>query len=246
MDKRKKYYLILDTETANGLDDALVYDIGYAIIDKKGTVYHTESLLVYDIFVGERKMMKSAYYAEKIPMYEKQYKAKERKLVQFSTAKKLINDICKEWNVSAIIAHNARFDYSSLNTTQRYLTSSKARYFLPYGIPIWCTLSMARDTIAKQKSYLAFCQEKPEERLTKFGKVRMTAEILYQYIIDDGNFKEEHTGLSDVLIEKEIFARCMRQNKKMKKSPWKSEKKENVIFTEIQRRVNNIVHYQTV
>lgn len=245
MDKRKKYYLILDTETANGLDDALVYDIGYAIIDKKGTVYHTDSLLVSDIFIGEKKMMRSAYYAEKISMYEKQYKNNEHRIVKFSTARKLISDICKEWNVSAIIAHNARFDYSSLNTTQRYLTSSKVRYFLPFGIPIWCTLSMARDTIAKQKSYIAFCQEKPTERLTKFGKVRMTAEILYQYIIDNGDFKEQHTGLADVLIEKEIFVRCMRQNKKMRKSPWKSEKVFSPL-TEIQRKINNLVHYQIV
>ena len=36
---KKKFYMVLDTETANGLDDPLVYDIGFAIIDKKGQVY---------------------------------------------------------------------------------------------------------------------------------------------------------------------------------------------------------------
>ena len=37
----------------------------------------------------------------------------------------------------------------------------------------------------------------------------------------DTTFIESHTGLEDVLIEKEIFVRCMRQHKKMKKSIFK-------------------------
>jgi hypothetical protein len=39
IDRRKNYYLIVDTETANtngdNMQDPLVYDIGGAIVDKK-------------------------------------------------------------------------------------------------------------------------------------------------------------------------------------------------------------------
>ena len=38
IDKRKNYYLTIDTETANGLDDPLMYDLGGAIHDKRGRV----------------------------------------------------------------------------------------------------------------------------------------------------------------------------------------------------------------
>ena len=38
IDRRKNYYLMLDTETANTLDDPLVYDIGLAVVDKTGKV----------------------------------------------------------------------------------------------------------------------------------------------------------------------------------------------------------------
>ena len=34
----KNYYIVLDTETANGLDDPLTYDIGFAVIDMKSIV----------------------------------------------------------------------------------------------------------------------------------------------------------------------------------------------------------------
>ena len=35
IDKRRAYYLVFDTETANSLDDPIVYDIGGAIIDMR-------------------------------------------------------------------------------------------------------------------------------------------------------------------------------------------------------------------
>ena len=111
-----------------------------------------------------------------------------------------------------------QFDYRSTNTTQRFLTCSKYRYFLPYDIPVWDTLKMAQDTVCKQKTYMRWCKEKGY--VTKNGQVRATAEILFRYMIGDENFIESHTGLEDVLIEKEIFAWCMRQHKKMRRSPW--------------------------
>ena len=39
MDRRKKYYLVVDVETANSTQEALVYDLGFAICDKKGNIY---------------------------------------------------------------------------------------------------------------------------------------------------------------------------------------------------------------
>jgi hypothetical protein len=69
IDKRIHYYLVLDVETANGLDDPLVYDIGGAIADKQGRIYETFSFVIRDIFVYERFLMETAYYANKVPDY---------------------------------------------------------------------------------------------------------------------------------------------------------------------------------
>ena len=218
IDKRKNYYLTIDTETANGLDDSLVYDIGGAIHDKKGNVCETFSFVIYEVFVGLKDLMQTAYYADKIPMYEDDLRAGTRKMVQYNTAKKVIKELCKKYNVRAIIAHNARFDYRATNTTQRYLTCSKYRYFLPYGLPIYDTLKMARDTIGKQKTYIQWC--KNNGYMVNNNRPRLTAEILYKYMTNDIDYKESHTGLEDVLIEKEIFVWCMRQKKKMVKKLW--------------------------
>jgi hypothetical protein len=54
IDKRKNYYLTIDTETANGLDDPMMYDLGGAIHDKRGHVYETFSFVIYDVFCADR------------------------------------------------------------------------------------------------------------------------------------------------------------------------------------------------
>ena len=216
---KKKFYMVLDTETANGLDDPLVYDIGFAIVDKKGQVYLEKSFVIYDTFVLMKDLMQTAYYSEKIPQYEKDLKDGKRKLVTLATAQSIIAYNLKKFNVSAVIAHNMRFDYNALNTTIRYLTKSQKRYFLPYNTTIWCSLAMARTTIGKQKMYRLWCKE--NGYVTRSNQPRLTAEILYRYITGDNDFIESHTGLEDVLIEKEIFAHCIRQHKKMQHTYWK-------------------------
>lgn len=218
IDNRITYYLTLDTETANSLDDPIMYDIGGAIHDKHGKVYETFSFIISEVFYRDINLFNTAYYAEKRPMYEAQIADGTRKVIDIFGARRYVKNLCDKYHVKAIIAHNARFDYRATNGTMRYLTKSKYRYFLPYGVPLWDTLKMAQDTICKQKMYIDFCQR--NDFCQKNGKVRATAEILYKYISQDIDFIESHTGLEDVLIEKEIFVKCMAQHKKMRRSAW--------------------------
>ncbi len=227
MDRRKTYLVVLDTETCNGrtidnkpdLSDSLVYDLGFAVIDKKGEVYEAKSFVIRDIFYGLKEAMESAYYKEKIPSYRKDiFEHKTRKLISFYEARKNLLDIMDNYNSSIIVAHNARFDINALNKTERYLTKSKYRFFLPYNIEVWDTLAMARQTIGKQKSYKAYCESNGYMTKHAVPQVRLTAEILYRYLTGNEDFEESHTGLEDVLIEKEILIHCLKQHKPMNKT----------------------------
>lgn len=217
IDRRRKLYIVFDTETANSFDDPFVYDLGFAVVDKMGRVYEKHSLIIREVFYGMADLMKTAYYAEKIPMYLEQIAKGERIVVSFYEAKKMLADVCKEYNIKVAMAHNARFDDKATKTTQRYLTKSKYRYFLPYGVELWDTLKMAHDTICQQKSYKRFCEENGFMTNHKTPRPQEKAETIYRYIIDDPTFEESHTGLEDVMIEKEIFSRCIRQHKPMRK-----------------------------
>lgn len=227
IDKRINYILILDTETANthaeddklDMSDVLFYDIGFAVIDKRGKVYEKASFVNSDIFVYERDLMKSAYYAHKIPLYIEDLRNGSRVMKNTYEIKKYIYDLIQKYNIKVVCAHNSYFDLTACNNTQRWSTKSKFRYFFPYGIEIWDTMKMANDTICKQKLYKEFCEV--NGYLTANGQVRKTAEILYRYITQNIDFVESHTGLEDVMIEKEILAHCFRQHKKMQKNLFK-------------------------
>ena len=183
----------------------MTYDIGFAVIDEKGKVYESHSFVIAEIFL-DKELMKSAYFAEKIPQYWKDIKDGKRKLAKLLTVKKILAKVMKDNHINIVIAHNARFDYRSLATTQRFLTSSKYRYFLPYGTEVYCTLKMARQALKNNIEYDNFCWN--NHYITKRGCKRYTAEIIYRFLTGDNDFIESHTGLEDVLIEKEIFSFC--------------------------------------
>ena len=42
VDRRKKYVIVLDVETANMSNDALVYDLGFGVYDKQGNEYEND------------------------------------------------------------------------------------------------------------------------------------------------------------------------------------------------------------
>lgn len=198
-----KKFLMIDTETTNDIECPLVYDVGLAIIDKKGRVYEKFSFVVADIFFN-KELMQSAYFAEKIPQYFEDIKNGVREVRRFWTIKRIIYKLIVKYDIDVMIAHNSRFDYLSLNNTLRYLTKSKYRYFFPYRIKVYDTLKMSRAYFPKKKNYKKYCIE--NDFLTSRKQVRLTAEIIYRFITNDNSFEEKHTGLEDVLIEKDIFS----------------------------------------
>ena len=220
IDRRRNYIVMLDTETANDLECPLTYDIGWAIVDKWGTVYRKRSFINREIFFLEKELMQSSYYAEKLPIYYKRIANGEAKVANWQTIKNILWQDMAEFDTKIVTAHNARFDYKSTTTTQRWLTKSKYRYFFPYGTEIWDTMKMARDVIGKMPTYRKWCEL--NDYICKNGQLKMTAEILYRFISGQEEFDEEHTGLADVMIEKEILAYCYRQHKKMRKKLWEN------------------------
>ena len=212
----KKYYLVLDVETANSTDDALVYDLGYVVCDKKGNIYEADSFIVSDIFFEEADLMQSAYYAKKIPTYLEGIKNRAFNVVTFKQAREKLLNAIKNYKVEAVCAYNANFDYTALNTTQRWLTKSKYRYFLPYGTKVYCIWHMACQLICTQKNYIRFCLE--NGFVSPSGNIKTSAETVYAYMTNNADYDENHTGLEDVLIETKILAKCFAQHKRVEKN----------------------------
>lgn len=142
LDKRRKYYMVLDTETAtlpfvSEYDNAeikkkiaiakpLVYDFGYQIIDAKGNVYRRRSFLVSEIF-SVPSVFNTAYYASKRPIYIERIKNGETIVKPWEE----ITDIFEAdlQDVFAVGAYNAMFDFKkAIPFTEKYMNALYGDY----------------------------------------------------------------------------------------------------------------------
>lgn len=214
---RDENILMIDTETTNDIDCPIVYDVGYQIFSLDGGVVCERSFVNADVF-KDPALMESAYFKEKIPQYWDDIVNGRRTLAKWKTIKQRIRNDCIHYNVKIACAHNAMFDNRALNTTQRYITTSKYRYFLPYGVEWHDTLKMARGILKNDESFGEFCYE--NNYLTKNGCRRYTAEIIYRFLTGCNDFVESHTGLEDVKIEREIFKFCLEREPEIDGRLW--------------------------
>ena len=206
-------YLFMDSETAetsvvNGQLDVAngqVYDLGLMVIDENGKIYDQISMVNEDVFFRMPESMQNAYFADKIPQYLVDIRMGKRKIVNSWQMYKIFAEMCRKYEVSAVVAHNAFFDVKVLNSTMRYQTKSRVRWFLPWGMEIIDTLKLARNTFATDPKYVEWCKENGYMTNHATPRPRLTAEILYRYITGDNEFVESHTGLEDVQIEADIF-----------------------------------------
>ena len=209
----KKYYVVLDCETCNTVNQPIPYDIGWVICDRYGNIYERRSYVIAEIFFGMSDVMQSAYYANKIPMYYEDIKSGKRAVAQMWTIRRQLLDDMKAYNTNRVGAYNMAFDSRALNNLIRYVSKSWKRWFFPFGTEFFCIWSLACNTILNRTTYINFAEQ--NGYMSNCGNIHTNAELAYRYITGDREFIESHTGLEDVEIEVAIMAYCYRQHKKM-------------------------------
>lgn len=134
LDKRRKYYLVLDCETATlphaqsysgrvrkqiAITKPLIYDIGWTIVDRRGHVYKEESFLVTEIF-SVPYIFNTAHYASKRPIYLQKLRNHEITLKSWTEIAKILqSDLDK---CCAVGAYNSMFDFKkAIPFTQSYI-----------------------------------------------------------------------------------------------------------------------------
>lgn len=215
--RKNERFIVIDTETANTIEEPLTYDVGFFVMNRKGEIFEEKSLVVYDIYAKEKDLMKTAYYADKLPKYEEKLKTGERQMVKFFTIKMMIRDLMEKHNTNTVYAYNMSFDKRALNNTEKYITDGKYKWFFPKGTDFRCIWNMACQVLLARPSYINFALE--NGFVSDADNILTNAECCYRYITKNIDFEEEHQGLDDVRIEAEILKACFAQHKKMDTSP---------------------------
>ena len=134
-DRRRKYYMVLDCETATlpfaskydevqrkniAITKPLIYDLGWKIVDRNGNVYNRMNFLISEIF-SVPAIFDTAYYAEKRPLYLEKLRNGEITLTDWQTAMVAFEEdlaVCE-----AVGAYNSMFDYKkAIPFTELYIT----------------------------------------------------------------------------------------------------------------------------
>lgn len=218
--RNNEYLLVLDTETANSIDYPLPYDVGYKIFNRKREVVAIRSFCVYEIYIQQKEMMKTAYYAKKLPQYEIELAESKRKLARLYTIRKTILDDMEKYKISIVYAYNMPFDRRALNNDQSFTTNNKYKYFFPYGTEFRCIWHMACQVLLARPSYIKFALA--NNFVSAKGNILTNAECCYRYLTKNVDFEEQHKGLDDVEIEAEILLACFAQHKKMETKPYQA------------------------
>lgn len=141
-DKRRKYYLVLDCETATlpqavnysgatrqkiSIAKPLIYDLGWQIIDRQGRVYDRKNFLISEVF-SVPSIFNTAYYASKRPRYLEMLKRKEIVLTDWNTAIEALMDALEY--VEAVGAYNSMFDFKkAIPFTELYISKLYSENF---------------------------------------------------------------------------------------------------------------------
>ena len=213
MSRQKEYFLVIDTETANTAEQPLPYDIGYAICDRYGNIYLARSYMVAEMFCGHKDLMKTAYYAEKLPKYWEDLKNGTREMKSIYNIRKQLKADMAQYNVHKVGAYNMGFDKRALNNDMRYLSKSFCRWFFPFGVEFFDIWHMACQVLLARTTYVKFAEK--NGLISEKDNILTSAEACYKYIKDKVDFAEEHRGIEDVRIEVEILAKCYATHKKM-------------------------------
>ena len=257
---KKKFYLVLDTETATlpfannlaqtpkekqkiAIAKPLVYDIGWVIIDRQGTIHKKVNYLVQETFFVPN-VFNTAYYKDKRPIYMDL-------LNKGLVSAKNWNDIALELEYDLqgcdiVTAYNATFDFKkAIPFTERYIehlynvdyniweqnqyqkcqdiinnkNNSKNEEFLqPYfdfrgsQYPMADLWTIACDKLINIDKYRNYCLD--NDLLTASALYfKTSAETSFQYLMNNYNFVEQHTALSDAEIESQILLKALQKGK---------------------------------
>ena len=257
-DRRRKYYMVLDCESATlpfakemteeerknvAIAKPLIYDLGWKIVDRNGTVYNRMNFLISEIF-SVPSIFDTAYYKDKRPLYLEKLRNGEIALTDWQTAMTaFIEDLdaCE-----AVGAYNSMFDFKkAIPFTELYISQLYspnfhdwlnwqakscewlARGHKPTGQQIF------EDSIFRfrGKTYPLFdlwglscehilnCDEYKQMCIdnnwsTESGKYfKTSAETAFRFFSGDTEFIEAHTAIDDCDIEAQLFAEIVRRTK---------------------------------
>ena len=196
--------IVLDTETL-GVFNPSVYDLGYVVYDSEtDNIIKARDYLTSEIF-DNANLMKTAYYANKLPIYYQRLADGYCKKTKWSYILRMLKRDMNKYGVDGIYAYNSRFDTRAIAKTCEKL-NSKTNPTADGIKDIWKGLTDPH--ITETEEYKAFCRKNGFMTKHKRPRCQAKAETVFRYLTGQTDYKEEHTALEDSKIELAILLKA--------------------------------------
>ena len=198
---------VFDTETTS-LQKPYCYNIGIV-----GYNTDTDEILFKQEYVIEQiwynlELFNTAYYAEKRELYVKSLRSRQSKLDKFGYVMQAIKRLFKAFDIQSVYAYNSPFDERVLSFNCDWF-----KVINPFEhLPLFDIRGYVFNKIAFTESYKDWCEI--HQQFTESANYSTTAEAIYRFIVQDIEFIEDHTALSDSLIELDILKYCIEKGAK--------------------------------
>lgn len=212
----KTMIAVVDTEMLGKLGgdefNRKVFDIGFQIVDKKGTVYSSGSFLPQEFWDEIDNLKPSSFLRSKKKRleYDAKVESGETDVLPWDRIMALMKHEMACYDVDYFAAYNLNHDKGVLQKTHELLSPDTPFDLMSAAKPL-DIYPMAVQLLLNRPTYKRLALK--HGRVSKNGTPSATAESAYAYITGNWDYKEIHTGFQDVLIEVEILAYCYRQNK---------------------------------
>ena len=210
-------YMVIDTETVSIKKTAhpiaklmRTYDVGWVVCANDGSIVEKQNYLVWEIF-GDARLMSTAYYADKVPMYWNLANNGKIRILKFQQVWGKVLESIKHYSVKVVWAYNCKFDVTSLNATINHFSNGFVSDFFPSNVKvrdIWDYSS----NITSTTRYVSWVVS--HGFVTNSGNPSTTAENVFRYLNDNLGFSESHTALDDAVIENSILVAAKRRHKR--------------------------------
>lgn len=196
------YVMIFDTETTS-LNKPFCYNIGYCVYNTDTNEIELKEDFVVEQIWHNIPLFSSAYYADKRPIYINRMKSRKVKMEKFGFITQRIYRIIKSYAIEFAYAYNSKFDEKVFNFNCDFF-----KVINPFDtVKVFDIRGMVHNKIAFTSEYKNFCES--NNLFTDTGNYSTTAESVYKFITNNIEFEEEHTALSDAIIETEILEYCI-------------------------------------
>ena len=214
----QKTIMVLDTETCDLAGN--VYDVGYTIANRKGEIVTQYNALVSEIFTDAEKMT-GAFYAKKLfTHYAPMLDAGTIRLQSWADIVAQMQNDAETFGVNVLAAYNLGFDRRVMRQTNNLLGLGPIMPAMEM-LDIW---QFACETKLSQQTYKDIARA--NGWVSSKGNIRTGAEYAYRFCSGDFGFIEDHTALSDAIIETDILTACYASKKRvpygiMNAQPWR-------------------------